>query len=453
MVRTSTTLHDRIDRLDERLEHLAHLVHVPHARRSARDGLPASASSDTPAEQPPHRELVRRELAAYAARIRLHELVREHGSPLVVLDPDRVTTQLLELRRALPDVRIHFATASLPHPAVIRAVDAFGASFAVTSRDELDLLERERVRISRCIHSAPVKTVADITSAYLRGIRTFVIDRPSEVAKFAGLPCCDVGVLVRLSVSDPATASERSPEYGVEPDAAAALVDLCLRSRLKVRGFTFHVGGQAISAEPWRRAIARTLELMRVLEERHGIRFEMLDIGGGFPVATDDRVPAIGEIARGIREALAEAPDDLQVIVEPGRFVSAPAATLVSRVTGTSDHADGRWHSLDTGLPGADSGLAAGAAQPAVFAVAELGAQPVGEDAVERATRRLLTRTLVPVTLSGRGAGPDVIARRVLLPPLHDGDLLVSPMMGGSTWAAATGTDAPAPARVVVVGA
>ena len=148
------------------------------------DGRPV-LPSQRPAERPPHRELVRRELAAYASRIRLHELVREHGSPLFVLDPDRVTTQLLELRRELPAVRIHFATKSLPHPAVIRAVDAFGASFEVASRGELDLLEREGVQVARCLHTHPVKTVADITSAYLRGIRTFVVDSASEVAKFA----------------------------------------------------------------------------------------------------------------------------------------------------------------------------------------------------------------------------------------------------------------------------
>ncbi len=167
-------------------------------------------------EQPPHRELVRRELAAYAARIRLTDLVREHGSPLFVLDVDRVTTQLLALRRELPDAQIHFATKSLPHPAVIRAVDAFGASFEVASRGEVDLLEREGVAIDRCLHTHPVKTVADITGAYLRGIRTFVVDNPDEVGKFRGLPS-DFSVLVRLSFPNPGAKSDLSSKFGVAP--------------------------------------------------------------------------------------------------------------------------------------------------------------------------------------------------------------------------------------------
>ena len=220
-------------------------------------------------ERPPHRELVRHEPAAPASRIRgtdpEHEL-------------DRVTTQLLTLRRELPDVQIHFAVRCLPHPALIRAVDAFGASFAVVSRSEVDLLERERVAISRCLHTHPVKAVADITGAYLRGIRTFVVDSPDEVEKFHELP--DVAVLVRLSFPNPRATSDRpsTSASGIAPEDAGALVGQCLRAGIRVAGFTFHVGGRTTSAAPWVHAIRRTLALMRRLEHGYGIRFDTLDL-------------------------------------------------------------------------------------------------------------------------------------------------------------------------------
>lgn len=418
----------------------------PERRRTA-----DAASAPSP-ERPPHRELVRRELAAYAQRVRLGDLVRTHGSPLFVLDPDRVAAQLGELRRELPGVGIHFATKSLPHPAVIDAVHAAGASFEVASRGELDLLERRGVPVGGCLHTHPVKTVAEITSAYLRGIRTFVVDSASEIGKFAGLPCCDVGVLVRLSFPNPDAKSDLSSKFGVAPEDAPALVERCLAARLPVRGFTFHVGSQTTSPEPWRRAIATTLGLMRALEARHGIRFELLDLGGGFPVAYDEPVPPLAEIARGIRSALAAVPPHVRVVVEPGRFVAAPAMTLVTRVIGTNDRADGRWHYLDEGLYGAYSNIPAEDVHALVFAAAELGVQPIGDDAAERATRRILTRMRVPVTLAGPTCDSvDVIARHLPLPPLGDGDLLVSPMMGAYTWATATGFNGIAPTPVVVL--
>ena len=402
-------------------------------------------------ERPPHRELVRRELAAYAARIRLTDLVREHGSPLFVLDVDRVTTQLLALRRELPDAQIHFATKSLPHPAVIRAIDAFGASFEVASRGEVDLLEREGVAIDRCLHTHPVKTVADITGAYLRGIRTFVVDNPDEIGKFRGLPS-DFSVLVRLSFPNPGAKSDLSSKFGVAPEGADALVGHCLRAGLRVAGFTFHVGSQTTSAAPWVHAIRRTLALMRRLEHAHGIRFDTLDLGGGFPVGYDEPAPSLAELGRGIRAALSAAPDRYRIIIEPGRFVSAPAMTLVTRVVGTADRIDGRWAYLDEGLYGAYSNIPAEDVHALVFAGSELDAQPQSDDPGDRATRRLRDHRREPVTLAGPTCDSvDVVARRLPLPPLAAGDLLLSPMMGAYTAATATGFNGIAPTPIVVI--
>ena len=244
---------------------------------------------------------------------------RANGTPLLAPDVDRAITRLLALRRELPDVQIHVATASLPHPAVIRAVDAFGASFAVASRGDIDLLEREGVAIGRCLHTRPVKTVADITGSYLRGIRTFVIDRADEVAKFQELP--GVAVLVRLSFPAPGPSAHLTSTSGVAPHDAGALVGHCLRAGLRVAGFTFDVGGEAASAEPCTRAIRRTLTLMQRLERAFGIRFDTLDLGG-LPVGDDERVLELARVARGIRAALAHAPSRYRFVIEASRSVA-----------------------------------------------------------------------------------------------------------------------------------
>jgi len=436
----TTTIAERTRRIAER------------AARATRTEPDAPDVAPIP-EQPTHRERVRRELAAYTARLHVTDLVREHGSPLFVLDVDRVTTQLLALRRELPCAQIHFATKSLPHPAVLRAVDAFGATFEVASRGEIDLLEREGVAIGRCLHTHPVKTVADITGAYLRGIRTFVVDSHSEIGKFRGLPG-DVSVLVRLSFPNPSVTCDLSSKFGVTPEAADALVEHCLRAGLRVAGFTFHVGSQTVSARPWMRAIQRTLALMRRLEHAHGIRFDTLDLGGGFPIAYDEPVPDLADLARGIRSALAAAPARYRILIEPGRFLAAPAMLLLTRVVGTTERPDGAWAYLDDGVYGAYSNIPSEQTHPLVFAVAELDAQPVGEPERARVERRLRARGHRPVTLAGPTCDSlDVIARALPLPALRTGDLLVSPMMGAYTLATATGFNGFAPTPVVVVGA
>ena len=239
---------------------------------------------------------------------------REQGGPLFVPEVDRVTTQLLALRRELPDVRIHFSTTSLPHPAVIRAVDAFGASFAVASRCEIDALEREGVAIGRCLHVHPVKRVADITGSYLRGIRTFVVDSADEIAKFQELP--DVAVLVRLAFPGPAAGSGLPSTFGVAPRDARTLVGDCLRAGVRVAGFIFQVGAPTAQAATWTHAIRRALRLMRRLEHTYAISFDTLDLGGGLPIASREPESGLVGLARDIRAALADAPSRYRIVIE-----------------------------------------------------------------------------------------------------------------------------------------
>jgi ornithine decarboxylase len=62
---------------------------------------------------------------------------------------------------------------------------------------------------------------------------------------------------------------------------------------------------------------------------------KIVDIGGGFPVPYDSRVPQFEKLA-GIINAECERlfPQDVELIAEPGRFMVATAAVLVSEIVG-----------------------------------------------------------------------------------------------------------------------
>ncbi|WP_082468258.1 type III PLP-dependent enzyme [Leifsonia sp. Leaf264] len=387
--------------------------------------------------EPSHRELVRAALARYSSAIGLPALVRRHGSPLLVLDTSRVREQLDLLRRELPDARIHFATKALPHPAVIRTIAATGASFEVASRGEIALLRENGVDLSGTLHTHPIRTRSDIGDAYGCGIRRFVVDNPGELSKIAELPH-DVDVLVRLSFPNPDAGCDLSAKFGATERQAAALVGDAIRHGVRVAGFSFHVGSQTTSVAPFEHAIQRSTRLMDELEARFGLRFHVIDLGGGFPIGYDEAVPELAALATGIRTAIAVGGRNDTVLLEPGRFVTATAMTLVTRVVGSSDRVDGRWHYLDDGLYGSYSNVLTEGVHPLVFAASELTTTP--DAASER------------VTLAGPTCDSvDVIARGIDLPVLGEGDLLVSPMMGAYTSVTASGFNGLEPTRIHVI--
>jgi ornithine decarboxylase len=388
---------------------------------------PPSPSSHVAVTAPvsTHRERSRAALAGYAESIRLFDIVRGHGSPLLVLDPDRVTQQLRLLQHELPGAAIHFATKALPHPAALRAVAASGAGFEVASRGEVALLASEGLDVSGCLHTHPIRSRTDIVEAYIAGVRRFVVDNQRELVKLAVLPR-DIDVLIRLSYPNADAGCDLSTKFGATAQQAENLVRQAVARGIEVSGFSFHVGSQTTSPEPYTRAIARTAALMDEWEDRFGIRFRVLDIGGGFPIAYDEAVPDIAVIAAAIRRAIAASGRRDALLVEPGRFVAATAMTLVSRVVGTSDRVDGRWHYLDDGLYGSYSNVLTEHVHPLLFTASEL----IGTASTRRER----------VTLAGPTCDSvDVIARDQELPELAEGDLVVSPMMGAYTSVTASG--------------
>ena len=385
-----------------------------------------------------HRQVRADETAALLASDIAQAAIALHGTPVLLLDPETVRRQFRRLSTALPFVRFHYAVKALSHAAVIDALADEGCGFDVATGEELDLLDGiDRARI---IHTHPIKKASEIAEALAAGVRTFVVDNDVELEKFAGAPD-DVRLLIRLAYRSPMAKSDLSTKFGVGPFEAAHLVERALERGIRIGGFSFHVGSQLDDPARFAAAITETLALMDHLESTLGVRFETLDIGGGFPVAYDTAVTPLEDLAAVIRPLLAERADRLSIIAEPGRVMVAEAMTLITSVVGVSERGDGRWYYLDDGLYGSYSNVLTEDVHPLIFAASEL----LGRD-TDAATHRWATL-----------AGPtcdssDVIANEALLPELAVGDLLVSPVMGAYTVVTSTRFNGRAQTPVAVVG-
>ncbi len=345
-------------------------------------------------------------------------LIAQHGTPLLVLDPYRVS-------RAVPAARV--AAARLP--AALRGEDVApslgaarsrrsGGGFDVATNAEIDLIGSLGLPVHRCINTNPVKKLRDIDHAYMAGVRTFVVDNPAEVQKFVGLPA-DIDILVRLAFRNPSAKSDLSAKFGADPADAELVVKHVLAAGVQFAGFSFHVGSQGPTAEPYGEALRATLDLITHITETLGVPTRIIDIGGGFPVSYREPMPAIGEVARIIDEVLGDRRDEFTLLAEPGRFLAADSMTLLTTVVGSAVR-DGRmWHYLDDGLYGSYSNVMTEDVHPPILALREV---------VDGVTDH------EPVTLAGPTCdSADVIARDYPMPALNVGDVVVSPMMGAYT--------------------
>ena len=365
---------------------------------------------------PSRRSKLREDLRPDAARFAA--LAERHGTPLLVLQPHLVARRYRQLTAALPGFGMHYAVKAAPHPMVLSTIAICGGGFDVATSAEVDLLQQLGLPMHRCIHTNPIKKPTDIDHAYAAGIRTFVVENPCEAQKFAGRPA-DIELLVRLSFRNPAAKSDLSSKFGVKPADAELLVKHVIAAGVQFAGFSFHIGSQTSSPEPYGTALRDTLGLIAQISESLGVDGRVIDIGGGFPVAYRESVPTIDVIADVIDDALGAARDDFTFLAEPGRYLAADCMTLLTSVVGTAERDGQLWHYLDDGVYGSYSNVMTEDVHPPIIALRELTGDAVTNEAV---------------TLAGPTCdSADVIARDYPMPSLEVGDIVVSPMMGAYT--------------------
>lgn len=345
-------------------------------------------------------------------------LVRTHGSPLLLLDTQRLREQYRGLAQALPGVGLHYALKALPNQNVVGTLVSEGAGFDIASSGELDLLRLAHVSPRSVIHTHPVKKQREICDALRFGCTSFVYDNAAELEKFQRYRH-RVGLVLRIGFRNPAAGVDLSQKFGCTPAEVPCLLKRARSLGLRVKGLSFHVGSQCVSPNAHATAIRQTLGLIREVKSSGLARIGLLDIGGGFPVDYGDGVPDIDSFCAPIRSALAEAPGHLRVIAEPGRVIAAPAMTGVFSVIGKTVREDQPWYYLDDGVYGSFSG-------------------------------RVFERASYPIRVFSHGplrasvlAGPtcdsiDIIAEGIPLPELQVGDLVIAGMMGAYTAASAT---------------
>jgi ornithine decarboxylase len=365
---------------------------------------------------PSRRSQLREEMRSDAGR--LAALAERHGTPLLVLQPHLIARRYRELTDRLPGFRLHYAVKALPHPIVLSTIAICGGGFDVATSAEVGLLQQLGLPMDRCIHTNPIKKPVDIDVAYAAGIRTFVVENVCEAQKFAGRPA-DIELLVRLAFRNPAAKSDLSSKFGVEPTDAELLVKHVIAAGVQFAGFSFHIGSQSSSAQPYGAALRATLDLIGHITDSLGVRTRVIDIGGGFPVDYRDQMPTIDTIADVVDDALATARADFTLLAEPGRYLVADCMTLLTSVVGTAQRGGRVWHYLDDGVYGSYSNVMTEDVHPPILALRELTDGGVSCE---------------PVTLAGPTCdSADVIARDYPMPPLDVGDVVVSPMMGAYT--------------------
>ena len=281
--------------------------------------------------------------------LRQSDLIGEEDTAVIFYDLSRISECLTHLRSLFPQGTLHaIAIKANPLGEILRYITGHGAGLEAASLPELCLAERTGISPNMIVFDSPVKTDLDLKYALNLGVHINA-DSRAELERIAALlqnttarstigirinPQVGPGSIVTTSVAG------NYSKFGV---AIRENRRELIRSFLEfswLRGVHVHIGSQGCTADLLLRGVAEVIDFVneanrRLGESKPGRQIDVLDIGGGFPVAYDrlSKPESMEAYAARIVSLLRNcSSDNLRLITEFGRYVHANAGWVASRV-------------------------------------------------------------------------------------------------------------------------
>lgn len=283
---------------------------------------------------------LRRQFVAYPVR---HPTVDEvvaadrPEEPIHCQRPVAIAETARDFVKAFPG-DVLYAVKCNPDPAVLRALHDGGVNhFDCASLPEVRLV-RDMFPDAAIHFMHPVKARGAIREAWERhDVRDFVIDSTDELTKIraeiaeiaaTGVPGA-LGLIVRIALPKGSAKLDLSGKFGADFGAAVDLLRAA-RGCAQTVGVSFHVGSQCLDPLAWREALVLSGQVIRAA----AVKIDVVDVGGGFPVAyPDQEPPPLGAFFAEIEESFERLGlPNARLWAEPGRALVAAGTSVVVQV-------------------------------------------------------------------------------------------------------------------------
>ncbi len=361
--------------------------------------------------------------------VETHSLAEEFGTPLYVYSQATLLDHYERMAAAFAPLnpKICYSVKSCHNLTMLRLLNAAGSAFDIVSGGELSRALEAGVDASRAVFAGVGKTDAELRAALSAGIAWFNVESEQELENLATIATSmDKVAAAALRVNpdvDPkthvyTTTGKRETKFGIDLDRARAVFDAFRgRSGLDLAAIHVHLGSPVNTIEPYVESIQKTLALIDQLRaDGHTVR--AVNIGGGFGAHYEgSEAPAAAEYARAIVPLLADR--GLEILMEPGRSITANAGVLLTRVLYTKASGDREFVIVDAAMTELLRPALYGAFHFAWPVEPAFGQIPGSRSIDEKPKRSQLVDIVGPVCESG-----DFLAKGRTLPPLSRGDLI-----------------------------
>lgn len=297
----------------------------------------------------------------FAEDVAIADIISEHGTPAYIYSRATLERHWHAFDNAFgshPHL-ICFAVKSNSNIALLNVMAKLGSGFDIVSQGELERVLVAGGEASKVVFSGVAKSYSEIERALDVGIRCFNVESIPELHRINEV-AGKMGKIAPISLRvNPDVDAKTHPyistglkenKFGVSVQQAREVYRLAKTlPNVKITGMDCHIGSQLTELQPFLDATDRLIVLMEQLKE-DGIELHHLDLGGGLGVPYNgEEPPHPTEYTEALLTKLKNYPN-LEIILEPGRAISANAGILVTKVEYLKSNEDRNFAIVDTGM-------------------------------------------------------------------------------------------------------
>ena len=296
-----------------------------------------------------------------AENLPVKQLAEQFGTPLYIYSKATLERHWHAFDNAFGEHPhlVCFAVKSNPNIAILNVMAKLGSGFDIVSQGELERVLAAGGDAANVVFSGVAKSHQEIARALEVGIRCFNVESEAELLRI-NLIAGDMGKIAPISLRvNPDVDAHTHPyistglkenKFGVSVEQAREVYKVAATlPNIKIVGMDCHIGSQLTELQPFLDAVDRLIVLTEQLKQ-DGIHLKHLDLGGGFGVTyTDETPPHPTDYAKALWEKLS-AFSELEIIVEPGRAITANAGILVTKVEYLKSNESRNFAIVDAGM-------------------------------------------------------------------------------------------------------
>ncbi|MGX2948766.1 diaminopimelate decarboxylase [Frederiksenia canicola] len=297
----------------------------------------------------------------FAEDVAVADIIAQHGTPAYIYSRATLERHWHAFNNAFGDHPhlICFAVKSNSNIALLNVMARLGSGFDIVSQGELERVIAAGGEPSKVVFSGVAKSHAEIARALEVGIRCFNVESLSELKRINHI-AGEMGKVAPISLRvNPDVDAHTHPyistglkenKFGVSVSQAREVYRFAKTlPNVKIVGMDCHIGSQLTELQPFLDATDRLIVLMEQLKQ-DGIELHHLDLGGGLGVPyTSETPPHPTEYTAALLAKLRDYPQ-LEIILEPGRAITANAGILVTKVEYLKQNEDRNFAIVDTGM-------------------------------------------------------------------------------------------------------